>query len=311
MNHPANKTKLMGHPIFRGCPICDNQEVTPHLRKFELQLVRCARCSMIYVNPVPVEMASGKFYDGAGSEYLTPEKLESDYADVRFERELLLFRTYCRRGAVLDVGCSSGGFLYQLKKRFPDDYRILGTDVSREPLAHAAKMGVPIVEGEFLEQSFNEPFDAVTFWAVMEHLSRPKLFLKKAASILKPGGHCFILTPNMNSLAVRVLGAKYRYIFPEHLNYFTPKTMRQFTGLEFAVADVKSTHFNPLVIWKDFRGGEREISREERVKLLKRTTGYKQSPWMLPAKVVYQATESVLGNFFLADNVAVVGRKMG
>jgi len=295
--------------ISRPCPICDEKASVPFLRKLELQLVRCDRCSMIYVNPAPVEMATGNFYDKAGSEYLTPEKLESDYADVRFERELRLFRTHCQQGSVLDVGCSSGGFLYQLKKRFPNDYKILGTDVSTEPLAHAAKMGVPVAKGEFLTQSFEEKFDAVTFWAVMEHLSAPKLFLQKAAEILKPGGHCFMLTPNMNSLAVKLIGSKYRYIFPEHLNYFTPHTLKNFAGQEFTVVGTKSTHFNPLVIWKDFRGGEQNIPRSERSKLLKRTTRYKQSRWMLPVKAAYQATESVLGSLSLADNVAVVGRR--
>jgi 2-polyprenyl-3-methyl-5-hydroxy-6-metoxy-1,4-benzoquinol methylase len=292
----------------RSCPVCGETSAAPFLRKLDLQLVRCARCSMVYANPVPVEMATGNFYDRAGGEYLTPEKIESDYADVRFERELRLFRVHCPRGSVLDVGCSSGGFLYQLKKRYPNDYKILGTDVSSEPLAYAAKMGVPVARGEFLTQSFAEKFDAVTFWAVMEHLSDPKAFLQKAVSILKPGGHCFILTPNLNSLAVRLIGAKYRYIFPEHLNYFTPQTMKHFAGGELAVEQVVSLHFNPLVIWQDARGGAREVSRAERVKLLKRTTGYKQSRWLLPVKLAYRATESILGKFSLADNVAIVGR---
>jgi 2-polyprenyl-3-methyl-5-hydroxy-6-metoxy-1,4-benzoquinol methylase len=298
----------MDNVINRACPICDATNAEPFLSKLGFHLVRCARCAMIYTNPVPGEMVTGTFYDQAGGEYLTPEKLESDYADVRFERELRLFRAHCQRGSVLDVGCSSGAFLYQLKKRFPDDYQILGTDVSQAPLDHAVKMGVPVVRGEFLNQTFEEKFDAVTFWAVMEHLYDPRLFLKKAASILKPGGLCFILTPNMNSLAVKLIGAKYRYIFAEHLNYFTPQTLKEFAELEFKVAGTKSTHFNPLVIWQDFRGGEREVSRAERVKLLKRTTGYKQSRWMLPIKTAYRATEAVLGSFFMADNVAVVGR---
>ena len=293
----------------RVCPVCGSADSVPHLRKLGLQLVRCQGCSMIYANPVPVEMATGNFYDRAGSEYLTPEKLASDYAEVRFERELKLFRAHCPLGSVLDVGCSSGGFLYQLKQRFPGDYKILGTDVSTEPLEHAAKMGVPVVRGEFLIQKFDEPFDAVTFWAVMEHLAEPKAFLQKAVSILKPGGHCFILTPNMNSLAVRLIGSKYRYIFPEHLNYFTAETMKKFAGAELKVVRVKSTHFNPLVIWQDFRAGEREVTRAERVKLLKKTTGYKQSPWMKPVKWGYRAAEAVLGAFGLADNVAIVARK--
>jgi SAM-dependent methyltransferase len=170
-------------------------------------------------------------------------------------------------------------------------------------------MGVPVVQGDFLSHSFEQSFDAVTFWAVMEHLFEPQRFLQKARSILKPGGLCFILVPNMNSLAIKLIGAKYRYIFAEHLNYFTPETLRKFVGEEFNIMDLKSTHFNPLVIWKDFRGGEREILRAERSQLLKRTTAYKKSPWMFPVKMGYQAAEAALGKFMLADNLVIVVRK--
>ena len=302
MNQPLDQ-------VQRACPVCGGNGALPWLTKQAMQLVRCRGCAMVYTNPVPAAMATGEFYDQAGGEYLTPEKLASDYADVRFARELRLFRAHCRSGSVLDVGCSSGAFLYQLKKRFPHDYDILGTDVSTGPLAHASRMGVPVIRGEFLTQQFDKQFDAVTFWAVMEHLADPGLFLHKAAAILKPGGLCFILTPNQSSLAVRLLGAKYRYIFKEHLNYFTPATMKQFAGRELTVVAMQSTHFNPLVIWQDWRGGGREVSRAERVKLLKKTTGFKQSRWLYPLKKSYQAAEGILGALWLADNVVAVGRK--
>jgi 2-polyprenyl-3-methyl-5-hydroxy-6-metoxy-1,4-benzoquinol methylase len=299
----------MDETLNRSCPLCGEPKSAPFLQKAELHLVRCLRCSMIYANPVPKTMATGVFYDQAGDEYLAAEKLEGDYSEVRFARELNLFRKHCPRGSVLDVGCSSGAFLHQLKKRHPDDYQIWGTDVSSAALHHASKMGVPIIQGNFLTHSFTQSFDAVTFWAVMEHLFEPQLFLKKAESILKPGGLCFILVPNMKSLAVKLIGSKYRYIFAEHLNYFTPETLRKFAGLEFAIVDLKSTHFNPLVIWKDFRGGERQIPRAERSQLLKRTTAYKKSKWMLPIKIGYQATEAILGGILLADNLVIIGRK--
>lgn len=299
----------MNELLKRNCPVCGELNTKPFLQKGELRLVRCTGCSMIYANPVPVEMASGTFYDRAGNEYLSAEKLEGDYSDVRFERELRLFRTLCPRGSVLDVGCSSGAFLYQLKKRYPGNYQIYGTDVSGPPLDYAAKMGIPVIKGNFLEHTFEQSFDTVTFWAVMEHLFEPQLFLKKAASILKPGGLCFILVPNMRSLAVRLIGAKYRYVYPEHLNYFTPETLNKFIGQEFKVVNLKSTHFNPLVIWKDFRASGREVPRAERSSLLKRTTAYKKSRWMFPIKICYKATEEILGKFSLADNLAIVGRK--
>ena len=106
---------------------------------------------MIYANPAPEEFASGEYYDRTGAEYyLSPAKLESDYAPVRFERELRLFRKHCRGGAVLDVGCSSGAFLFQLSQRFPGCYDILGTDVSGPPLDYTESRGVPVMRGDFL-----------------------------------------------------------------------------------------------------------------------------------------------------------------
>ena len=295
--------------LNRPCPLCNHAGSQSFLSKSDLRLVRCLQCSMTYANPVSTEFASGEFYDRAGGEYLSPDKLESDYADVRFERELRLFRAHCPSGSVLDVGCSSGGFLYQLQKRFPHDYQVLGTDVSTGPLDHAAKMGVPVVIGNFLTEPFPGPFDAITFWAVMEHLFEPRAFLKRAASLLKPGGLCFILVPNLNSLAVRLLGARYRYIFPEHLNYFTPRTLRQFAGGDFAVVQLKSTHFNPVVFWQDFRRGAREVPRAERAQLLRRTNAWKKSHLMLPAMLAYHVAESALATFHLADNLVLIARK--
>jgi len=299
----------MTDSLNRPCPVCQEPQAEPFLKKNGLCLLRCRRCSMIYANPVAAEMASGAFYDRVGSEYLSPEKLESDYSDVRFERELRLFRSHCSSGAVLDVGCSSGAFLFQLKKRFPEDYQILGTDASGPPLDYAVKMNVPVIKENFLTHSFQQSFDAVAFWAVIEHLFEPQLFLKKASAILKPGGLCFILVPNMHSMAARLLGANYRYIYPEHLNYFTPATLRKFAGREFAVVDLKSSHFNPVVIWQDFRRGGGEVPREKRYELLKRTTAYKQSRWMAPARAGYRLIEKVLGKMLMADNLVIIGRK--
>src|SRR5437879_9715184 len=161
---------------------------------------------MIYANPVPSEFVSGQYYDQTAAEYyLSPAKLESDYAPVRFERELRLFRKYCRAGAVMDVGCSSGAFLFQLRQQFPGCYDILGTDVSGPALDYAESRGIPVARGNFLEHDFGgREFDAITFWAVLEHLVDPAGFLRKASSLLKPSGLCFVLLHNMKSLAARL-----------------------------------------------------------------------------------------------------------
>lgn len=297
--------------IQRPCPVCASAIAAPHWQKGELRLVRCGDCGMIYANPIPADMASGEFYDAAGKAYyLSPAKLESDYADVRFERELRRFRSHCPRGTVLDVGCSSGAFLFQLQQRWPGDYEILGTDVSGPPLDYAESRGVPVVRGNFLEQDFGgRTFDAVTFWAVIEHLAEPRRFLDKAHAVLKTGGLCFVLVPNFKSLAVRLLGAHYRYVYEQHLNYFTARTLTSFCAIKFEVVETRFTHFNPVVIWQDWRGGGREVANAERGELLKQTTAYKQKTWLKPVKWLYGLMERLLGALGLADNLVLVLRK--
>jgi len=264
---------------------------------------------MIYANPVPVEYATGEYYDTTASDYyLTPAKLQSDYASVRFERELALFHRHCSAGAILDVGCSSGAFLFQLKQRFPQSYEVVGMDVSGPALDYAASRGITVLRGNFLDHDFgNQRFDAVTFWAVLEHLLQPKSFLEKARSILKPNGRCFVLVPNMRSLAVRLLGVRYRYIYPQHLNYFTRSTLNRMVEQGgFAIAESCSTHFNPVVIWQDWRGRGKEITNQQRAQLLERTTAYKQNPMLKPVKLLYRFAEKCLGRLNLADNLAAV-----
>jgi 2-polyprenyl-3-methyl-5-hydroxy-6-metoxy-1,4-benzoquinol methylase len=292
--------------LHRTCPVCKSPESKPSLRKDALQLVQCSACEMIFANPVPTEMGSGAFYDDANSYYLSEAKLKSDYAPVRFERELRHFRQFVKTGRVLDVGCSTGAFLYQLRDRFSEQYEILGTDVAGPALDFAESKKIPIQRGDFLKMDFQEQFDAITFWAVLEHLLNPAAFLEKAATLLRPGGYCFILAPNFRSLATRILGRKYRYILPQHLNYFTPTTLAALTTKYFAPIDLTTTHFNPAVILQDLRS--KPTSDENRAELLQRTTSLKQNPILAPARVAYRATESVLSRMMLADNLLFIGR---
>src|SRR5690242_14880593 len=142
-----------GSERLRPCPVCGERRPAPFWEKGSLRLVRCSCCSMVYAEAVAEEMASGVFYQRRPF-YLSTEKLESDYAPVRFERELRLFRQWCGAGVVLDVGCSTGAFLFQLIKRYPGNYDVLGTDVAGSALDHAESRGVPVLREGFLDVNF-------------------------------------------------------------------------------------------------------------------------------------------------------------
>jgi 2-polyprenyl-3-methyl-5-hydroxy-6-metoxy-1,4-benzoquinol methylase len=299
--------------IHRLCPICSDPASTPFLAKGSLQLVQCPACAMVYANPVTNDFATGTFYNERGdSFYLSPAKLESDYAPVRFERELRIFRRYCSSGRVLDVGCSTGAFLYQLTHRFPGAYAVTGMDVTGAALDHAESRGIEVLRGDFLIHDFEtRQFDAICFWAVLEHLINPRAFVERAVERLAPGGHLFILVPNLESLAVRLLGARYRYIMPDHVNYFSKRTLLKLLGSAGAVEVVASatTHFNPMVIWKDRRASVDRVPDQERARLLQKTTAWKQSPFLKPVLWAYRGAEASLRSLGLADNLVVAARK--
>ena len=292
--------------------MCGGTQARRLWEKGALHTVRCRVCQMVYANPFSARLASGAFYDQEeAAYYLSPKKLASDYAPVRFERELRLFRRWCTGGRVLDVGCSTGGFLYALGQRHPGDYQTLGMDVTRAALEYATSRGVPVRPGSFLEAGFRAEFEALTLWAVVEHLSDPRAFLERAGAALKPGGHCFVLVPNLGSLAVRLLGARYRYIMPDHLNYFDQHTLVRLVRdiPDFAVVQTGSMHFNPMVIWQDWGQPRDRVPDAERGELLARTTALKQKSWLKPVKFGYTLCERALGSARLADNLSVIPQK--
>ena len=269
---------------------------------------------MVYATPVSPEQVTGRFdADRSASYYLSPAKLAGDFAPSRYARELRLFQRHCPGGRVLDAGCSTGAFLHQLQKT--GAYDGVGTDVALAALDHAAGLGIHVERTPFLESDFGgRRFDAVTFWAVLEHLAGPGAFLKHAAALLRPGGLCFALVPNLDSLGIRILGWRHRQVMADHLNYFTAATLRQMavrTG-SFGVVEIQFTHFNPVVIWQDlWRGGRATVPEPARARLLQRTTALKQNPWMTPARTAYQLAEAALASAGLADNVVIVLRKTG
>lgn len=267
---------------------------------------------MVFSSQVASSLSDGTFYQAVGSAfYASEDKLAGDYSPVRYTREIRLLRKFCSSGRVLDVGCSTGGFLYYLRQSFPKDYDICGTDVASGALDHAVTKNIPVLRENFLSDDFpRREFDAITFWAVLEHVAEPAAFLRRAFMLLKPGGLGFVLVPNIESLATRILGAKYRYILPQHLNYFSRATLRRLAESSgFSVLHSTTTHFNPVVILQDFRSRGRAVADADRAKLLVRTNRLKTNPLLLPARYVYRLTENILAPPGLADNVVLVLRK--
>ena len=100
-------------------------------------------------------------------------------------------------GAVIEIGCSSGFLLQDLKREFPHA-EIVGADIVVKPLERlgASLPGIPFVQMDLLQCPFAEQqFDAVIALNVLEHIEDDAAALTKMAGLLKPGGILILEVP--------------------------------------------------------------------------------------------------------------------
>ncbi|MFK7784583.1 MAG: class I SAM-dependent methyltransferase, partial [Crocinitomicaceae bacterium] len=92
----------------------------------------------------------------------------------------------------------------------------------------AEKKGLTMHKGKLedlnLESDF---FDLIIGIEVIEHISDPHFFVREIQRTLRKGGAVYITTPNFNSYLRRKLKGQYDVIeYPNHLSYFTVKTLK-------------------------------------------------------------------------------------
>lgn len=100
-------------------------------------------------------------------------------------------------GSILEVGCSSGFLLRDIKKAFPRA-DIVGADIVVKPLKRLGDMlpGVPLIQMDLLKCPLVEgQFDAVVALNVLEHIEDDDLALRQMARLLKPGGVLIVEVP--------------------------------------------------------------------------------------------------------------------
>jgi SAM-dependent methyltransferase len=165
------------------------------------------------------------------------------------ETQVALIQRYVGRpGRLLDVGCASGLFLRCAVKAGWD---VAGVELS-ERLCRTAKETLGSVAAIHCCALQHAPFsalsfDVITLWDVLEHVRDPVGFMKLCASLLKPNGLLFANVPNLDSIQSKILGSHWPLLLPEHLNYFSPASLRkcgQEAGLEWEARDCRSAVFS-------------------------------------------------------------------
>ena len=229
------------------CNLCNSSEQRvvyskPDERYFRdewFMVVECTNCGLGFVNPRPSREEMSRYYPAAYYEY---DGLDPDYHQRRYQLEAKVVRDIIPNGAghrLLDIGCANGHFPRQMQKL---GWEVEGVEISSNS---SSISDFKIYSDEFPRIPVDEPrYDAITAWAVLEHVHDPMAHFRKAAKILKPGGVFVFLVTNFDSLSSRRL---LREDTPRHLYFFTIETIRQYlsrNGLVLVAANYDNKIFS-------------------------------------------------------------------
>ena len=185
-------------------------------------LSRCKNCNHVFANPCPSQEFIRSLY-GATEDPLYQE--EAVGRSKSFERILTtLDKIHPEQGILLDIGAATG-ILMNISREHGWDAEGI------EPSAWAVRIArerynLTIMEGAFeTAHLVGNRYAAVTMVDFIEHISHPLEALSIAQKILSPGGILCLVTPDVNSLAARIMGQRWWHYRPGHLGYFSKRSL--------------------------------------------------------------------------------------
>jgi SAM-dependent methyltransferase len=214
------------------------------------RLAECRRCDLLYVDLAPAADDLAALYRDAAF----ASGAEAAHASRTYARWLPeIVARLPDRAAAADVGTGDGAFLKALLAAGFRD--VVGIEPSAAPIAAADPAVRPLIR--------HTPFAPTTFAAgsltlltcfqTLEHLADPLGFTRAAHQALRPGGALFLIGHDRRAFAARLLGRTSPIFDVEHLQLFSPASVRRlletagFAAAAVAVRPIANRY--PLRYW--------------------------------------------------------------
>jgi len=222
------------------CNLCGADLPEILFEKQGYPIVRCTRCSLVYVNPRP---AKEELFSRYSDEYFEKEyipSMESVLQELLGYHDPILSRIkeFKKNGRLYDVGCGPAFFL---RRAIDFGWEVGGCDISAFAQRYARdRFGIGIECGEVAGLDLPPGhYDAVTYLDVVEHLRDPKADLAIGYELVREGGVMVVSSPNVDGPSFKELGPRWDAIGPEeHIYYFCPETITRMM-MEVGFRDVE------------------------------------------------------------------------
>lgn len=213
------------------CPICSSNKFKFFLKRFGLDYYKCESCTHKFLSPRIKEEKAGELYGIEKSmTNVYKQDLQSEVDKLKFQYGLDLIEDFStkEKGSIVDIGCGAGQFI-KLAAKIGWDTAI-GIDINEKFLkVPQNKKGVQFINSEFRNldlKKLNFEIDCVTMWDVLEHVYDPVKMVKEISASLSDEGLLFILVPNSESLASRIIREKSPSFCWQHVSSFSAKSLK-------------------------------------------------------------------------------------
>ena len=202
------------------CPACDSTDhELIHTGGFYL-LHRCRTCGTNFQERTgPPSKRYEEDYFGSNHRKAYGKTYIEDEANIRAiagRRLGIIAGMIPAGGRILDIGSALGIFCDEAARR---GFGAEGVEISGYARAFAKKT-FGVASGADIGKVRGR-FDAVTLWYTLEHVERPREFLRGVLPLLEEGGVIAVAVPNGAGACARFNGKKYYAIRPEE-HFFEP-----------------------------------------------------------------------------------------
>lgn len=200
------------------------------------------RCGYLFDNPRPSFESIVQYYSRSTKYDIY---LRRGTSNTRlWKRRLAKVRNYRKSGRLLDIGAGIGDFLSLAR----DFFEIAGTEVSDSAISIAKeKYYINLVHGQIENDTFEQKFDIVTMFHVLEHVPNPLTTIRSCNSIMTDGGILVIAVPNdiewLGPHLIRIL-KKFGY-YKARGKLGLPKLV-----LDGTIREIHVSHFTAAVLEK-------------------------------------------------------------
>lgn len=179
--------------MAQSCYLCgskDNTQRTGSVRdNSSLEILECLSCGLVFLSSFA--HISSDFYEHSGM-HAQPIDIEAWLRNsaVDDDRRFNQFRSSIENLAILDFGCGAGGFLSRARGIAS---RVCGVEIESRLASFFKEQALDV--RQHIDE-FDESFDLVTLFHVLEHFPEPVALLRKLTEKLKPGGRIIVEVPN-------------------------------------------------------------------------------------------------------------------